>query len=197
MFNKKGFTLVEILIVIGVIGVIISLVLPSLLDVRKKTKDDQRVADLKSTAQSLELFRLKCGFYPGSIVSSECRGAVTPNNPGEDPLSWQELSDILKRSEIGLEPLQNDPDVSLGETYSYFVQLGSGTSIPRGQCYILRARISADSKFLSDDIDNADIISKLAPVSCSSESCKNLYPGGIDCDGDYYCIGNKECFYGN
>ncbi len=197
MFNKKGFTLVEILIVIGVIGVIISLVLPSLLDVRKKTKDDQRVADLKSAAQSLELFKLKCGFYPGSIVNSECRGAVTPNNIGDDPNNWQELSDILKRAEVGSENLQNDPEVSLGESYNYFIQLGSGASIPRGQCYILRARLSGSSKLLGDDINNSDIISKLAPSSCSLESCKNLYPGGIDCDGDYYCIGNRECFYGN
>ena len=95
----KGFTLVEILIVIGVIGIIVSLVLPSLLDVREKTKDDQRVADLKSVAQSLELFKLKCGFYPGSIVNSDCRGAVSPNLSSEDPSNWQELSDILKSAD--------------------------------------------------------------------------------------------------
>lgn len=193
--RTTGFTLVEILIVISIIGVLASFLVPILLSVKSKARDDQRFADIKNIEQSLELFKIKCGFYPGKIINApsnpECRGGTTSNI--ESPIGWRDLEVILKDADIGVNSIPRDPDPS--RSYFYSVQLGS-TLTPRGQCYILGAQLeNSSNNLLKNDLDDADLLAKLPPRSCNSFSCKNLFPQGPSCDDPEFCVGNKECLY--
>lgn len=62
--NAKGFTLIEILIVISIIGVLSSLTLLGLGSFRASGRDVRRVTDLRQITNALELYYAKVGVYP-------------------------------------------------------------------------------------------------------------------------------------
>ena len=64
--NKKGFTLIEILVVISIIGLLSSIVLTSVNSARGKARDARRIADFKSFSLALEFYYDKYGRYPPS-----------------------------------------------------------------------------------------------------------------------------------
>lgn len=51
-----GFTLIELLVVIAIIGVLASIVLASLNNARKKSRDARRITDIKQIQLALELY---------------------------------------------------------------------------------------------------------------------------------------------
>jgi prepilin-type N-terminal cleavage/methylation domain-containing protein len=53
-FNKRGFTLVELLVVISIIGVLSSTVFASLGSTRTKARDARRMSDIKNIQTALE-----------------------------------------------------------------------------------------------------------------------------------------------
>jgi prepilin-type N-terminal cleavage/methylation domain-containing protein len=55
--NKKGFSIIEILIVITIIAILIGILLPNLNEARLKARDAKRKADIRSIAQALESYK--------------------------------------------------------------------------------------------------------------------------------------------
>lgn len=93
MNNKRGFTLIEVLIVVSIIGLLASVVLVGLGGVRSRGKDARRVTDLKSLQNGLELYYAKIQSYPDNL-------------------------DALKTANIGITKLPSDPDASKSYKYS-------------------------------------------------------------------------------
>lgn len=189
---RKGFTLIELLLVIGIIGILLSVVLGSLINVRRGARDDQRIADLSQVAQALQLFYLKCGFYPGhydpasSDPKTRCLGGLNDASAGDDnPGDWPELQRFLGEAEIGFSTIPNDPVP--GQNYHYWVQLGDSSAsppVPRAQCYVLGADFETSHRALDNDLDDGD----LAGMDNLSASCDD------DDVPPRYCRGNNECF---
>jgi prepilin-type N-terminal cleavage/methylation domain-containing protein len=61
---KKGFTLIEILVVVSIIGFITSVVLISLQSAKEKAEASKIIQNLDQFKKSLELYRNDYGFYP-------------------------------------------------------------------------------------------------------------------------------------
>src|ERR1700685_3626124 len=70
--ERKGFTLIEILIVVAIIAILASIVLVGLGPTQESGRDARRLSDLHEVQNGLELFYNKCGFYPGSAPSGAC-----------------------------------------------------------------------------------------------------------------------------
>lgn len=63
--SKSGFTLLEMLVVIGIIAILITLGIASYSTVQKKSRDARRKGDLKTIQNALESYYSICGFnYP-------------------------------------------------------------------------------------------------------------------------------------
>lgn len=60
---RKGFSLIELLVVISIIGVIIAIGTVSYLTAQKQTRDTRRKTDLMEIRQALETYRSENGTY--------------------------------------------------------------------------------------------------------------------------------------
>jgi prepilin-type N-terminal cleavage/methylation domain-containing protein len=130
--KRKGFTLIEMLIVIAIIGILASIVLVGLGPVQRRGRDARRQSDLRGVQTALELYYHKCGHYPG--------GATCQPASNED---WAAMVPSVTGATIGISKLPNDP--SSGQTYFY------GTDGPR---YIVGAKFEdGNNPALNDDID--------------------------------------------
>jgi len=87
---SSGFTLVELLVVISIIGLLSSIVLTSVNSARAKARDARRAADIRQLQTALELYYDANGSYPPAPPwtggTGDCWGTVTDNYiPGLAP----------------------------------------------------------------------------------------------------------------
>ncbi len=62
--RQSGFTIVELLIVIVIIGILAGLVVTQILGATAKARDTERKTDIDQIANQLEAYYAKNGFYP-------------------------------------------------------------------------------------------------------------------------------------
>lgn len=106
MKKNKGFTLVEILVVMSIIGILMGLTLTAFLGARKTARDGQRKADLEQIRSALEMRRSDCGSYPVGSLSS-----------GND-ITGDGSSSTCLASTVYME-IPNDPLSGAGRVYTY------------------------------------------------------------------------------
>ncbi len=75
--NHKGFTLVELLISIGIMAVVFGVIISSTSQIQKQGRDTQRQADLRNIQGSLQQYYADQGYYPASLGSSITGGGRT------------------------------------------------------------------------------------------------------------------------
>lgn len=140
--SKKGFTLVEILIVVAIIAILASVALVGLGPVQRTGRDTRRTSDLRQVQNALELYYAKCGFYPGPAqpAGADCTGP----GGGQD---WANMTAaIVGTPDLGVSKIPNDPNTSA--TYTY--------SSTDGSSYTIGARLENNGAAqLKDDIDGS------------------------------------------
>lgn len=62
--DRAGFTLIEIMVVIVILGLLAALVVPKLIGRTEEAKKTQARIQIKHLEQALNLFKLDNGFYP-------------------------------------------------------------------------------------------------------------------------------------
>lgn len=70
--RARGFTLIELMVVITIIGLLASTVLASLSNARSEARDTQRLVYARELMKALELYRNKNGGYPCTSTSIVC-----------------------------------------------------------------------------------------------------------------------------
>ncbi len=72
--RNAGFTLLELLIVVTIIGVIAAFAVPQLSTARKATGDATAKSDLRNVMTALELYSLSNGTFPATVAELEATG---------------------------------------------------------------------------------------------------------------------------
>ncbi len=83
-FNiQKGFTLVELLIVVGIIGVLATLLMANFIGVRQRARDAQRKSDLRQLQSALEIYRSDQGTYKAAAGTTlgACLSSLQAGSP--------------------------------------------------------------------------------------------------------------------
>lgn len=77
--KNQGFSLIEILVVISIIGLLASFVLIALNSARGKSRDSKRLSEAAQVHTALELFFSEHGGYPSGTAGQIASGGLIPN----------------------------------------------------------------------------------------------------------------------
>lgn len=140
---KRGFTIIEILVVVSIIALLSSVLLTSFQEARAKARDAERLREVKEIQNALELYRAQYGLYPISV------GWWRSSNPTE----WDTLKNVL----ASYISLPNDPTLSGtpratpgGYGYDYFSDTWAGSGLTPGQFYIIVFRLEKNISLGND-----------------------------------------------
>ena len=77
---QKGFTLVEVVIIAGLIGILTTILFASFINIRENARDKARISDIQNIRLALEDYYSICRNYPETLTSgaSNCsRGTLS------------------------------------------------------------------------------------------------------------------------
>lgn len=94
---QQGFTLIEIMVVLVIMGVLAALIMPNLMERPDQARATAARQDVGSVMQALKLYRLDNGEYPSAAQG--LRALVEKPTGGKVPPNWRNY----------LERLPNDP----------------------------------------------------------------------------------------
>ena len=121
--KQAGFTIVELLIVIIVIGILAALVLVTFSGVQQKARNTERVTDIKAVASHLETYNAENGYYP----------TVDNMNNGNDSNGQAFLANDLK----GLDPAATcDPNAT-----------GTNNDVKTPPCHFTQTTLTAAGQY--------------------------------------------------
>jgi general secretion pathway protein G len=83
--QEKGFTLLELLIVIVIIGILALLIIPNISSAPKKARDTQRKTDLRAAQKALEEYYVSNQAYPIVASPTDTATALAPLSTGSAP----------------------------------------------------------------------------------------------------------------
>ncbi len=69
--NEKGFTLVELMIVITILTILAAVAIPNFLKAREKARDDDSKSTLKTLKTAIDMYAAEKGNFPANISSPE------------------------------------------------------------------------------------------------------------------------------
>jgi general secretion pathway protein G len=84
--NQRGFTLIEIMVVVVILGILAAIVVPRLLDRPDEAKITKAKVDIKSIEEALGLFKLDNGFFPST--EQGLKALVTKPEVGQIPAKF-------------------------------------------------------------------------------------------------------------
>lgn|SRR5574341_74478 len=107
--NQKGFTLIELMVVIIILGLLAGLVLPKIIGREEEAKVSAAKVQIKAFESALDGFKLDTGFYPDT--DQGLQALIKKPESGRIPDKWRE-GGYLKPARIPKDPW--------GKEYLYF-----------------------------------------------------------------------------
>ncbi len=103
--NQQGFTLIEIMVVIIILGLLAGLVLPKFLGQEEKAKREVAKTQIRSLESALDAYKLDNGFYPSTDQGLDA--LIKKPESGRIPDKWRD-GGYLKPARIPKDPWGKD-----------------------------------------------------------------------------------------
>lgn len=140
--KQSGFTIVELLIVIVVIGILAGLVVTTFAGIQKKARDTERQTDVKAVHAQLEAYYAQNGFYP-TEANMDDDSFITTNLKG---LDLEALADPKGTSnDVAAAPAAN--------VYSYAATTSCNNTTTLCATYTLTATLEGGGTYAKSNLN--------------------------------------------
>jgi prepilin-type N-terminal cleavage/methylation domain-containing protein len=142
--TRRGFTLVELLVVVSIIGLLTSIATVSYSSTRMKARDVRRLADLDALRTALEMYSINRGGFPEDRVAGP--NGIVLGLPGAIELTdagWVD-ADAASAEETYLQRVPANPPGG-GVDYFYYSLNRDGTDCNFGPCPTYRIEYTLES----------------------------------------------------
>jgi general secretion pathway protein G len=100
---QKGFTLIEIMVVVIIIGVLVALIAPNMIGQTDKARVTAAAADIHSISSALQMYKLDNFVYP--TTDQGLQALVTKPGGSPEPKNWNKDGYLPKKP---VDPWGND-----------------------------------------------------------------------------------------
>ncbi|EDQ01420.1 MULTISPECIES: type II secretion system major pseudopilin GspG [Shewanella] len=101
--KQKGFTLLEVMVVIVILGILASMVVPNLMGNKDKADQQKAISDIVALENALDMYRLDNSIYPTTEQGLDA--LVQKPNSSPEPRNYRE-DGYVKR--LPQDPWRND-----------------------------------------------------------------------------------------
>lgn len=120
---NKGFTLIELIIVIAIIGVLAGMVVTNFTSAQKKARDAQRKSDLRQIQSALEIYRSDIGSYLDASSLANCPASGTKTSLGNSNCTVTYMQTVPTDPKNTGQYIYTYSTSDSGRTYSLFACL--------------------------------------------------------------------------
>ena len=103
--NNMGFTLIELMVVIVILGILAGLIVPRIMGRPEEAKRAKTIIQIESLETTLKLYKLDNGSYPST--EQGLQALVEPPEVGNLPGNWRE-GGYLEKGKIPKDPWKNE-----------------------------------------------------------------------------------------
>lgn len=138
ILNRNGFSLIELLTVVAIIGILTSMIVVSTRSAQAKGRDAARKADLQEVSAALEAYRIVERQYPNVTTASG---------------SWTTLKGFL--FPIYIQEWPEDPNIQgAGRQYTYVSN--SESLAAAGSMYVVDGVLETDDAITNPGVEESD-----------------------------------------
>ena len=103
--NTHGFTLIEIMVVMVILGILAGLIVPRIMDRPEEARRTKAEVQIQSLEQALKLYKLDNGQYPST--EQGLQALIEPPSVGRLAKKWRK-DGYLEKGKVPKDPWENE-----------------------------------------------------------------------------------------